>query len=155
MNTRRVGTVVNSIHALFLIVILLTSGCASVPMADASKDSQAKQFATPHDGSNIYVYRNESIGMVAKMSVVIDGRMAGDTAAQTYLLLHVTPGKHTIVSKSETDSMLDITTDNGKNYFVWQEVKMGMWSPRSQLHLMDDEQGKTGVSECKLVFATQ
>ena len=145
----------NSAAILLLSASVLLSGCASVPMADVGKDAEAKQFSPPKEGANIYLYRSESMGMVAKMSVVLDDRLVGDTAAQTYLLLHVTPGKHTIVSKSENDSTLNVTVDRGKNYFVWQEVKMGMWAPRSQLHLMDDEEGKHGVSQCKLVFVTQ
>jgi hypothetical protein len=42
-----------------------------------------------------------------------------------------------------------------KNYFVWQEVKMGMFAPRSLLQLVDEGKGRAGVSECKLIESTQ
>lgn len=130
---------------------LFIGGCASVPMASPERDAQAKSFSALAGRSNIYIYRNESMGAAIKMPVVIDGRMAGDTAANTCLLASVEPGAHSIISKTKNDSSLQLNTVAGKNYFVWQEVKMGMWAARSQLHEVDEEKGKKAVSECKLI----
>jgi hypothetical protein len=134
----------------FLIVLAFT-GCATVPMANVEKDNIAKSFSISEGKANIYLYRNEVFGGAIKFPVVLDDRLVGDTAAKTYMLLTVTPGVHTIISKSEKDSELLITVEEGKNYFVWQEVKMGLWAARSRLHLVDEATGKAGVSECKLI----
>ena len=134
----------------FLIVLAFT-GCATVPMANVEKDDIAKSFSIPEGKANIYLYRNEVFGAAIKLPVVLDDKIVGDTAAKTYMLLQVTPGLHTIISKSEKDSELLITVEEGKNYFVWQEVKMGLWTARSKLHLVDESTGKAGVSECKLI----
>ena len=75
----------------------------------------------------------------------------GDTAAHTYAFRQVTPGKHVLVSKTENDVSLAIDAEAGKNYFVWQEVKMGIWSARSSLHLVDEKTGEDGVNKCKLI----
>lgn len=75
----------------------------------------------------------------------------GDTAADTYILLTVEPGQHKIMSKTENDATLDLTTEAGKNYFIWQEVKMGAWAAGSKLHLVDEKTGREGVEECKLI----
>lgn len=134
-----------------LLLTALLSGCASVPMASVERDSAAKSFATKPDKANIYVYRNESMGAAIKMPVALNGKLVGDTAAKTYMLLEVPPGNHTLVSKTETDSILSLTAAPGKNYFIWQEVKMGMFAARSSLQLVDEEVGKAGVAECKLI----
>ena len=134
----------------FLIALAFT-GCATVPMANVEKDNIAKSFSVPEGEANIYLYRNEVFGAAIKLPVVLDDKIVGDTAAKTYMLLKVTPGLHTIISKSEKDSELLITVEEGKNYFVWQEVKMGLWTARSKLHLVDEATGKAGVSECKLI----
>jgi len=134
-----------------ILIAVFASGCASVPMASIEKDSAAKTFAVKPDKANIYVYRNESMGAAIKMPVALDGKLVGDTAAKTYLLLEVAPGKHTVVSKTENDSNLSVDTAAGKNYFVWQEVKMGMFAARSSLQLVDEAAGKAGVAECKLI----
>lgn len=136
---------------IFVVTAALLSACASVPMASTSEDQSAKSFIVPQGQSNIYVYRSETLGAAVKMPVAIDGRLAGDTAAKTFILKTVEPGEHTIVSKTENDATLTITTEPGKNYFIWQEVKMGMWVARSKLHLVDEQKGEQAVRNCKLV----
>ena len=75
----------------------------------------------------------------------------GDTVAHSYILKQVTPGSHTITSKSENDATLTLSTEAGKNYYVWQEVKMGLLMARSKLSQVSEEEGKQGVMESKLV----
>lgn len=140
--------VINLLPALLIGVL---AGCASVPMASLEQDTAAKTYAVKPGKANIYVYRNENFGAAIKMPVAIDGRLVGDTAAKTYLKVEVASGNHTVTSKTENDASVSLQTTAGKNYFVWQEVKMGMWSARSQLHQVDEATGKAGVDECKLV----
>lgn len=134
-----------------LSVALLMTGCASVPMASKSADAQAKTF-TPDPGKAVlYVYRNETIGAAIKMPLLVDGESVGDTAAHTYVRKDLSPGQHTITSKTEKDSTLTIDMVAGQIYYVWQEVKMGMFSARSALHQVDAAKGQKGVEESKLV----
>lgn len=144
-----------SLTAIALLAAIVLTGCVSVPMATQEADAAAKTFAAKADKANVYVYRNESFGGAIKMPVVIDGKIVGDTAAKTYMKLEVAPGPHTIISKSESDSELTVETAPGKNYFVWQEVKMGVWAARSALHLVDTAVGTDGVNECKLIETTK
>ena len=134
---------------------VLVTGCASVPMASAERDAQTKTFSVKPDKANIYVYRNESMGAAVKMDVDFDGKPIGQTVAKSYFALEVAPGKHTLISKAENDSTLDVAAEAGKNYFIWQEVKMGILYARNKLQLVDDATGKTGVSECKLIEAAK
>ncbi|WP_168196438.1 hypothetical protein [Bdellovibrio sp. NC01] len=38
-----------------------------------------------------------------------------------------------------------------KNYYVWQEVKMGILWARTKLHKVDEAEGQAGVRQCSLV----
>jgi hypothetical protein len=140
---------------LLLVALLaatsIISGCASVPMASDQKDAEAKAFRVQPGKSNIYVYRNESMGGAVKMEVDVDGKQAGTTAAKTYLVVSVNPGQHTLVSHAEGNNSLVVDTQSGKNHFVWQEVKMGVLYAGSKLQLVDEQTGKAGVGECKLI----
>jgi PBP1b-binding outer membrane lipoprotein LpoB len=138
-----------------LSLVVLASGCASVQMASPEQDTAAKSFAVKPGKSNIYVYRNETMGAALKMPVALDGKLMGDTASKTYLLLEVNPGSHTVVSKTENDSSVTLNTVAGRNYFLWQEVKMGLMTARSNLQQVDDATGKAGVAECKLIQVAQ
>jgi hypothetical protein len=136
---------------LVSLVIALASGCASVQMASPDRDAEAKSFSVAPQKANIYVYRNEVFGAAIKMPVALNGRLVGDTASKTYIRLEVPPGEHTLVSKAENDAVAKISAVAGRNYFVWQEVKMGMFSARSALQEVDEATGKAGVQECKLI----
>ena len=140
-----------NITLLAIGLTVLLSGCAAVvPMESSVRDSQAKAFIVKPGTSNIYVYRNEIFGSAIKMGLLLDGRTVGDTGPHTYYALEVTPGAHTILSRAENDSSLDIIAEEGKNSFVWQEVKMGLMSARSQLQNVNEMVGKSGVAESKL-----
>lgn len=137
---------------LLVLCALLTSllsGCASVPMASLESDTGAKQFQVKKGYSNIYLYRNENFGAAIAMTVSLDGKVAGKTGPKTYFLWEVAPGQHEIVSHTENTAKITIDAKEGGNHYVWQEVKMGMWQPGSQLHEVSEEEGRKGVLECK------
>jgi hypothetical protein len=125
------------------------AGCATVPMASQQDDFKAKTFTASKDKSNIYLYRNETFGGAVLMTVTFDGKVAGQTGPQTYFLWEVPPGPHSITSVAENTATVDLLTEAGKSYFVWQEVKMGLFMARSQLQEVDSQTGRTGVNECK------
>ncbi|TCK07402.1 DUF2846 domain-containing protein [Marinobacterium mangrovicola] len=137
--------IISTLTCLFLLL----SGCASVSMTSLEADRQAKEFMVASDKSNIYLYRNEMFGGAIAMPVSLDGKMAGRTGPETYFLWEVEPGAHEVISHTENEARLRLTTEAGKNYFIWQEVKMGMWTARSQLHEVSEEEGRAGVLECK------
>ena len=67
------------------------------------------------------------------MTVSLNGKVAGQTGPQTYFVWEVDPGSHEIASHTENVSTLKLTTEAGKTYYVWQEVKMGAFMARSLL----------------------
>lgn len=142
---------------LILALVVLTlamGGCASVPMGDPQADAALKTFTPKPGKASLYVYRHETFGAAIKMTVLLDGRLLGDTASKTYLYAELDPGKHQLISKTENDSVLDIEVAAGNNYYVWQEVKMGMFAARSFLQKVDDKTGQDGVLQCKLAAPT-
>ncbi len=133
-----------------VILSILASACASVPMASPELDRTAKEFRTTPGKSNLYVFRDESMGGAVKMTVLLDGQLLGDTAAKTFLVATIPPGPHALVSKTENDARLDFTAEAGKNVYVWQEVKMGVWSARSALQLLDEASARPRIAECNM-----
>jgi hypothetical protein len=134
-----------------IVAMVLAAGCATVPMAGKEKDTAVKTFTSKPEKSQIYVYRNESMGSAIAMTVSLDGKVVGRTGPKTFFWWEVEPGIHTIVSHTENVSELRIKTEAGKLYFVWQEVKMGWWGARSALQEVDEPTGKSGVMECELI----
>jgi hypothetical protein len=132
-----------------MLIAMFVAGCASVPMASMDDDATAKSFVVASNKSAIYLYRNESLGAAIPMTVTLNGKVAGQSAAKTYFVWIVDPGTHELSSVAENTSVLKLNTEAGKAYFVWQEVKMGMWMARTLLQQVDDATGRRAVAECK------
>ncbi len=146
------GNIMN--RDVIFVAILLTSllaGCASVPTASLEADKNAKQFVADPSKANIYLYRNESFGGAIAMPVSLDGKIAGKTGPATYFFWTVEPGVHEITSLTENTARIQVNTRAGNNHYIWQEVKMGMWTARSQLHEVSEGEGRKAVNECKLI----
>jgi Protein of unknown function (DUF2846) len=118
-------------------------GCASVPMASATQDSAAKQFVVEPGKANIYVNRGGGIGTALVFQTVLDGRIVGSLAPNTYQLLVVSPGEHTVtLTGNENAQQQTLTAEAGKNYFFKVSVHMGWIAGRVHIEPISEEQGR-------------
>ena len=145
----------NIVFISLVLAFLLLQGCASVQMASNEADSAAKAFNVTPEKSTIYLFRDEFMGAAVTMDVYLDGKFQGFTGANTYFVWVVDPGEHEIKSVAENDEVVKITTEPGKIYYIWQEVKMGIMSGRNKLSVVDEERGKKGVNASKLIDVSQ
>jgi hypothetical protein len=134
-----------------MAVVLSLTGCGTLHMADTKLDTARKTFAAPTDKAGLYIFRNEHMGGAIVMKVSLDGKEVGRTGAMTYLYQELTPGRHKLTSHAENEDTLELDAKPGTLIYVWQEVKMGLLSARSKLHLAGEEQGRKGVHESRLV----
>ena len=140
----------NVFSSSVVIGAIFISGCASIAKAPASLDTEAKQFIPNANHAQVYVYRNETLGAALSMPVTVDGKLAGTTGPNSFFKFDLPEGKHTITSQGD-ESTLEIETQKNKNYYVWQEVKMGAFSGGSELQIVDEAKGQAGVRECSLI----
>lgn len=140
----------NVVVSAVIVGAAFVSGCASINKAPASMNAEAKKFTPNANYSQVYIYRNETMGAALSMPVTVDGKLAGTTGPNSFFKLDLPEGKHVITSQGD-ESKLDIETKNNKNYYIWQEVKMGAFSGGSKLQLVDEAKGKAGVKECTLI----
>lgn len=132
-------------------ILLALVGCASVQTAAPEIDAQAKTFPVQTDKGNLYIYRNESFGGAVSMKVTVNGEPIGKTGPKSFFWLKVAPGLYNIVSDAENTSTLPIQVVGGRDYFVWQEVKLGALYARTKLQEVDAQTGKAGVLESKMI----
>lgn len=143
-----------SIYTLAILgFILMLSGCASVQKESLAVSSKAKQFTPEKELANIYLYRNEVFGGAIRMNVTVDSKLAGATGPMTFFNWKLEPGKHVFKSLTENTAVLTLDVDAGKSYFIWQEVKMGMWAAGSQLHEVTYDTGKEAVLNCDMLYS--
>ena len=143
-----------SIVSIFMSIFLMFifSGCVQkMERAPIAEDKLAKEFKTDPDFANLYICRNESFGWAVHMPVLVNDKLIGRTEAQSYFYIKLEEGRQNIKSLTEQIQSIYVDTTKGKNYFVWQEVKMGTWTGNSLLHSMNEEDGKRCVESSHML----
>ena len=138
---------------LFSIIVVAISlaACASAKLATPEQDAAAKQFSPETGKSNIYIYRNAGTPISTQISISIDGKQAGNLDTDTYIIHSVPPGRHIVTAHAENRDTTELITKEGKDYFIWLEARLGVLTNHAHFHPVSEEQGKAGVSACKLV----
>jgi hypothetical protein len=123
-------------------------------METPEKSESVKKFSPPTEGtSGIYIFRKDTVaGAALKKDVWIDNECVGETAKGIFFYREVEGDKeHTLSTESEfSPNDLIIKTDPGKNYFVQQYLKMGVFVGGAGLEQYDIEKGKKEVSKLRL-----
>ena len=143
-----------SIVSIFMSIFLMFifSGCVQkMERAPIAEDKLAKEFKTDPDFANLYICRNESFGWAVHMPVLVNDKLIGRSEAQSYFYIKLEEGRQNIKSLTEQIQSIYVDTTKGKNYFVWQEVKMGTWTANSMLHSMSEEDGKRCVESSHML----
>ncbi len=139
--------------ALVVLASTLFAGCASVPMENSEVSDKAKTFTPPSNGNAaLYIYRSGSFGGALKKDVWVDGKCIGETAPNIFFYEEVQGGAgHKISTESEfSPNDLLVNAERGKNYFVQQYIKMGVFVGGAGLELVDEDKGKKEVAELKM-----
>jgi len=133
----------------------ILAGCATVPMADKEVSSQAKAFAEPPAGkAGLYIYRNSTLGGALKKDVRVNGKCIGETAPNMFFYEVVKGGEEqTLSTESEfSPNDLKIKTESGKNYFIRQYIKLGVFVGGAGLEQVSDTEGKADVSSLNMAI---
>ncbi|GHT85144.1 hypothetical protein AGMMS49543_16040 [Betaproteobacteria bacterium] len=141
------------VSALVVTAALLISGCASVEMASKEESAKAKEFSIPSQGNaGVYVYRDSVIGKAYKKDIWIDSKCIGESAPDVFFYTEVEGGKtHTVDTESEfSPNSLEILFEAGKNYFIRQFIKMGVFVGGAGLEQIPEEQGKQDVARLEM-----
>ena len=130
-------------------LIMLATACASIKAAPESQDQEAKNFNPVPNKGVIYIFRDEDFGSALHKEVKLNGKTLGETGPKSFFRVVVTPGKCVIDSNGESKRTL--TVKAGDVYYVWQEIKMGLFSGSSQLETVPATRGRQGVIDSKLI----
>lgn len=130
----------------------ILTGCASVPMESPEADEALKTFASPPaDQAGLYIYRDSFAGQGLKKTVTLDGKTIGETANRVYFHRLITPGLHKIGTESEfSDNVIDLVAAAGKNYYVRQSIKVGVFVGGAKLEIVPEDIGQAHLQKCTL-----
>jgi hypothetical protein len=145
----------NKVLTTIAVTVILTTACTSVPMESKVKSELAKQYNSPSKGkAGLYVYRSGSFGGALKKDVWLNGKCVGETAPNMFFYDEVEGNtEHKVSTESEfSPNDLLVKTESGKNYFVSQYIKMGVFVGGAGVELVDEEKGKKQVSKLDMAI---
>lgn len=139
--------------SLFIILSLFLTGCARTTIMDTPEnDKLAKQFNPPPAGySGLYIYRDARFfGSGVKKNLYIDDKLIGASAPGVFFYKQVKAGPHKISTQSEFGlNHLNIETESGKNHFLRQYIKLGVFVGGANLEQVSEKKGKEEVLKFK------
>ena len=136
-----------------MISAVFLTGCASVDMVSQAESAKAKEFAVPTQGkAGLYVYRDSSFGGALKKDVWVNGNCLGETAPNMFFYTEVDGGKtHKLSTESEfSPNVLELVLEAGKNHFVRQYIKFGVFVGGANLEQISEEQGKKDIAKLEM-----
>ncbi|WP_445428908.1 DUF2846 domain-containing protein [Alishewanella sp. HL-SH05] len=91
----------------------------------------------------MYVHRKGSLGGALKKDVWINGECIGETAPDIFFYKEVDADReHQIATESEfSPNTLTLKTESGKNYYVLQFIRPGMFVGGAGLKMVDEARG--------------
>lgn len=96
----------------------------------------------------VYVLRPTSYAGTTQTKLAMDGDWMGTNRANTYFYFAVTPGEHLFCSKAENRSVLRLTLEPDKTYFLQQKMRTGfLVNARNKLALIPEEEGREKIEK--------
>ena len=133
-----------------VLLVALFSGCSTVPLEPKEVADQAKSFSTPSEGNaGLYVYRDSFVGQALKKDVFIDDKCLGETANGIFFYESIKGDmEHKLSTESEfSANELSFKTNSGKNYYVRQYIKMGVFVGGAGLEEVDEKEAQEAISK--------
>lgn len=128
--------------------------CAAVPLASSIEDSRAKAFSTPLNGkAQVYVVRRYLNEHQKTSEIVLNGKPVAALGPETYILLNLDPGQHTLVARTDDRSELQLTVLPGKNYYVKYSLTLWLGTVSGKLAVADEREGQSLVIASKKAVA--
>ena len=120
---------------------------------DFSADTDKHQHPTPEPPAGaglVYVIRPTLIGGAVQTKVAVDGDWKGVNRGNNYFYFTLDPGEHYICSQAENQSVLTLTVEAGKTYYIQQHIEMGFMKSRNRIELITNEEGAKKLAEAHL-----
>lgn len=114
-------------------------------------DTDKKTHPTPEPPSDkalVYVLRPTMLGNKIQSKLAADGQWVGVNRGHNYFFLTLDPGPHFFCSKAENRSVLAVSLEAGKTYYLEQKIKMGFMKARNKLALLPDGEGTAKLAKC-------
>ncbi len=116
-------------------------------------ETDKKNHPTPAPGEGkamVYVIRPTMMGHGIQSKLAMDGEWKGVNKGNNYFFFEVDPGEHFFCGRAENKSVLALTLEPGKTYFLQQHVEMGFMKSATRLEVVPEDKGREKLTKLNL-----
>jgi len=138
---------------ILLIILVMLSGCAPLPLTNYGQDALMKTFPEPGvENSGLYVFRDTASSGLLKKRLWLDGEILGDSAMFVFYYKSLEPGTHTLTTQTEFGkSTITFDALASKNTYIRQKIIRGIVIASAELEIVGEVEGQQAVSRCYLI----
>jgi hypothetical protein len=115
---------------------------------DAATDKAQHPTGTQAtDAALVYVIRSTMYGNKVQTKLAVDGEWKGVNRGNNYFFFPLEPGEHYFCSKAENRSILVLTVEAGKTYYLGQRIYMGFMKARNDLLVLDEAKAQKELAK--------
>jgi len=122
-------------------------------MESPTKNAQAKSFTSPpSDKAGLYIYRDGLFGAALKKDIWVNKECIGESAPSVFFYKEL-PGDrdYSVSTESEfSPNALMVHMEAGKNYFIRQFIKLGLFVGGAGLETVSRDTGKQAIAKLDL-----
>ncbi len=136
--------------ATLLLAASLSVGCVSSPEhIELTEPPVSAPVPEPTGQAEICVVRPGIVGWIANMGVWVNDWKVGDIRSNDYILHAVAPGHVEVEVTAEADCMASFPVEANRRYYIRAVPKMGWWTARVQLEILEPEEGEEFRQKCE------
>jgi len=137
-----------------LALVMLVSGCATVPMARQETAERARNQKPLAGTASVYLYRPGSFTAVKVLyAATLDEQSLGNLAPKTFAVQAVPPGEHRLVVdglKSRVERIFVV--EAGRTYFFRTQPRVAVSGDELEVELVTSEaQAREQLADCGLI----
>jgi hypothetical protein len=136
---------------LLLFVSAVAAAEEKAALADVQADSVARLFKPVPGKAIIYLLRDRGDIWTMDVPVYLDGREMGATEPMSYFRWEVEPGMHVLLSATTPPAVLEIRTEPGGLYYIWQDINPGHQRAPSLLRQVDQTTARATMGTAVLL----
>jgi opacity protein-like surface antigen len=133
------------------LLLAALCGAFSAPPAHAQQDP--RQAAPPPDKALVFIFRRDRQPLAAPVPVVVNTVQVGDLANGTFLVAAVVPGTVFLRVGDRVLNTSRFEAAANQSYFVWVEGVYGVTMVQTEIHLVNETQGRSALEQSRFVEA--
>ncbi len=129
---------------ILLVCCAFLAGCGAMPKKGEFVEGGTPPVLQADGESALITFLRESAFVGGGVSYYIyeDGKVIGALKSGTWFLHKASPGQHTYMAETESKSIVSLTLEAGKNYYVLGGVTMGVLAGRPELKESTEQYAK-------------